>query len=137
MFGNGIFGYRIQECDSIKIRFTVHAGEDRNIINISSPNWTIVSPLYNSYGNPVSADNYLNVKLATPVSGGTDADSIELVKNMIGYNSRSLVLANENNFKQFLKRFSFIGQTSIISEPNSLTIVASCLRNKTNDITEP
>ena len=137
MFGNGIFGYRIQEGDSIKIRFIVHAGEDGNIINISSPNWTIVSPLYNSYGNPVSADNYLNVKLATPVSGGTDADSIELVKNMIGYNSRSLVLANENNFKQFLKRFSFIGQTSIISEPNSLTIVASCLRNKTNEITEP
>ena len=137
MFGNGIFGYKIQEGDSIKIRFIVHAGEDGNIINVSSPDWTILSPLYNSYGNPLSADNYLNVKLATPVSGGTDADSIELVKNMIGYNSRSLVLANENNFKQFLKRFSFIGQTSIISEPNSLTIVASCLRNKTNEITEP
>lgn len=137
MFGNGIFGYRIQEGDSIRIRFIVHAGEDGNIINTSSSDWTIISPLYNSYGNPLSADNYLNIKLATPVSGGTDADSIELVKNMIGYNSRSLVLANENNFKQFLKRFSFIGQTSIISEPNSLTIVASCLRNKTNEIKEP
>ena len=137
MFGNEIFGYRIHEGDSIKIRFIVHAGEEGNIINISSPDWTIVSPLYNSYGNPLSADNYLNIKLATPVSGGTNTDSIELVKNMIGYNSRSLVLANENNFKQFLKRFSFIGQTSIISEPNSLTIIASCLRNKTNEITEP
>ena len=137
MFGNGIFGYRIQEGDSIRIRFIVHAGEDGNIINTSSSDWTIISPLYNSYGNPLSADNYLNIKLATPVSGGTDADSIELVKNMIGYNSRSLVLANENNFNQFLKCFSFIGQTSIISEPNSLTIVASCLRNKTNEIKEP
>lgn len=137
MFGNGIFGYKIQEGDSITIRFIVHAGEDGNIINTSSANWTILSPLYNSYGNPLSADNYLNVKLASPVSGGTDADSVELVKDMIGYNSRSLVLANENNFKQFLKRFSFIGQTSIISEPNSLTVVASCLRNKTNEITEP
>lgn len=137
MFGNGIFGYKIQEGDSITIRFIVHAGEDGNIINTSSANWTILSPLYNSYGNPLSADNYLNVKLASPVSGGTDADSVELVKDMIGYNSRSLVLANENNFKQFLKRFSFIGQTSIISEPNSLTVVASCLRNKTNEVTEP
>lgn len=137
MFGNGIFGYKIQEGDAIKIRFIVHAGEDGNIINTSSADWTIISPLYNSYGNPLSADNYLNVKLATPVSGGTDADSVELVKNMIGYNSRSLVLANENNFKQFLKRFSFIGQTSIISEPNSLTVVASCLRNKASEITDP
>ena len=137
MFGNEIFGYRIHEGDSIKIRFIVHAGEEGNIINISSPDWTIVSPLYNSYGNPLSADSYLNIKLATPVSGGTNPDSIKLVKDMIGYNSRSLVLANENNFKQFLKRFSFIGQTSIISEPNSLTIIASCLRNKTNEITEP
>lgn len=137
MFGNGIFGYKIQEGDSIKIRFITHAGEDGNIINTSSPDWTIVSPLYNSYGNPLSADNFLNVKLETPVSGGTDADSIELVKNMIGYNSRSLVLANENNFKQFLRRFSFIGQTSIISEPNSLTVVASCLRNTVKEITDP
>ena len=137
MFGNGIFGYRIQEGDSIRIRFISHAGEDGNIINVSAPDWTIISPLYNSYGNTLSADNYLNVKLATPVSGGTDADSIELVRDMIGYNSRSLVLANESNFKQFLKRFSFIGQTSIISEPNSLTVVASCLRNKNNEISEP
>ncbi len=137
MFGNGTFGYKIQEGDSVKIRFISHVGEEGNIINVSSAKWTIVSPLYNSYGNPVSADKYLNVKLATPVSGGTGEDSIELVKNMIGYNSRSLVLANENNFKQFLKRFSFIGQASIISEPNSLTVVASCLRNKTNEITEP
>lgn len=137
IFGNGIFGYKILEGDSIRIRFIVHAGEDGNIINTSSTKWTFISPLYNSYGNPISADNYLNVKLATPVSGGTDADSIELVKNMIGYNSRSLILANENNFKQFLKRFSFIGQTSILSEPNSLNIVASCLRNKAKEITEP
>lgn len=137
MFGNGIFGYRIQEGDSIRIRFISHAGEDGNIINVSAPDWTIISPLYNSYGNTLSADNYLNIKLATPVSGGTDADSIELVRDMVGYNSRSLVLANENNFKQFLKRFSFIGQTSIISEPNSLTVVASCLRNKNNEISEP
>lgn len=137
MFGNGIFGYRIQEGDSIRIRFISHAGEDGNIINVAAPDWTIISPLYNSYGNTLSADNYLNVKLATPVSGGTDADSIELVRDMVGYNSRSLVLANENNFKQFLKRFSFIGQTSIISEPNSLTVVASCLRNKNNEISEP
>lgn len=137
MFGNGIFGYKIKEGDSVKIRFITHSGEDGNIINVSSAKWTIISPLYNSYGNPISADNYLNIKLATPVSGGTDADSIELVKNMIGYNSRSLILANENNFKQFLKRFSFIGQTSILSEPNSLNIVASCLRNKTKEITEP
>ena len=137
MFGNETFGYKIKEGDSIRVRFIEHSGEEGNIINISSPDWSIISPLYNSYGNTVSADNYLNVKLSTPISGGTNADTIELVKNMIGYNSRSLVLANENNFKQFLKRFSFIGQTSIISEPNSLTVVASCLRNKIKELNEP
>lgn len=137
MFGNGIFGYKIHEGDSIKIKFISHSGESGNIINISSPKWSMLTPLYNSYGNPVSSNNYLNIKLLTPVSGGTDSDSIELVKNMIGYNSRSLVLANENSFKQFLKRFSFIGQTSIITEPNSLSVIASCLRNKTNEVKNP
>lgn len=137
MFGNGIFGYKIKPGDSVKIRFLTHVGEDGNIINTSLADFTMISPLYNSYGNPVAGDNYLTLKLASPVSGGTEADSISLVRKMVGYNSRSLVLANENNFKQFLKRFSFIGQTSIISEPNSLTVTASCLRNKVNELNNP
>lgn len=136
-FGNGIFGYKIKEGDSVRIRFVSHSGENGNIINPAESEWTFISPVYNSYGDALQADAYLNIKLNAPVSGGTNEDSIELVKQMIGYNSRSLVLANENNFKQFLKRFSFIGQTAIISEPNSLTVTASCLRNKLNEISEP
>ena len=48
---------------------------------------------------------------------------------MIGTNSRSLVLASEDNFKLFFKRFSFIGYVNCWSEQNSMYIIATCLRN--------
>ena len=37
-------------------------------------------------------------------------------------NSRSLVLASEDNFKMFLKRFSFVGQFNLMSSRNSTKI---------------
>lgn len=136
-FGNGTFGYKIQKGDSIKVRFISHVGEDGNILSNEIAIWKFLSPLYNSYGDTVDGNKYINLEMSKPISGGTEADSIELVRQMIGYNSRSLVLANENNFKQFLNRFSFIGQSSIIAEPNSLNVIACCLRNKKNELKTP
>ena len=48
---------------------------------------------------------------------------------MVGRNSRSLVLATEDNFKLFFKRFSFIGNVNCWSEPNSMYVIASCTKD--------
>lgn len=52
-----------------------------------------------------------------------------MVKSMIGFNSRSLVLASEDNYKQFLRRFSFIGRATIFTDASSMTVTAACLSN--------
>lgn len=137
VFGNGIHGYHLKEGDAIDIEFLVHVGEDGNILDQNAAKFEFVTQVYTSSGSSVVADNYLRLDLETPMSGGTNADTVEQVRKMIGYNSRSLVIANENNFKQFLRRFSFIGQTSILNEPNTLTITASCLRNFEKEIKTP
>lgn len=138
-FGNGVHGKAVKNGDSVIVEFLTHDGSNGNIITPGSEKMQMLSPCYNVAGDNIAASDYMEFSLDEPVTGGTDSDSIDLVKSMIGYNSRSLVLATEDNFKQFLKRFSFIGRTSIYTEPSSMTVTAGCLTNvidKLNDLDE-
>lgn len=134
-FGNGVHGHSVENGDTVTVEFLTHDGSSGNIITIGDEKFRMMSSCYNVNGDSISADDYMSFSLDAPVTGGTDADSIDLVKSMIGYNSRSLVLASEDNFKQFLKRFSFIGRTNIYTEPSSMTVTACCLSNAGDSIT--
>lgn len=136
-FGNGVHGIRLNEGDVVDIKYLEHRGEEGNILSTDDTKFKFIQQSYNSFGNPVSADEFIQLKLTSSISGGTNADSIELVRKMIGYNSRSLVLANEDNFKMFLKRFSFVGQSTVYCESGSLSVTASCLSSKKNQLKNP
>lgn len=131
-FGNGVHGRATEEGDNVIVEFITHDGLNGNITSVGNEKIQMMSACYNVAGDTISADDYITFSLDAPVTGGTDADSIDLVKSMIGYNSRSLVLASEDNFKQFLKRFSFIGRTTIYTEPSSMTVIAGCIKNTTD-----
>ena len=137
MLGNGTHGYCAQEGDVVVVKFIQHSGENGNISDPSSAAFFFESECYNGFGNTVNGDEYISLACTTLVSGGSESDSIEFVRKMIGFNSRSLVLASEDNFKLFLRRFSFIGHTNIFSEDNSLSITASCLANVDDKMTSP
>jgi hypothetical protein len=53
---------------------------------------------------------------------------------MIGANSRALVLASEDNYRLFFRRFSFIGYVNCWSDTNSMIVNATCLRNIENEV---
>lgn len=129
IFGSGVYGKKIEESQVIDVRYITHDGVTGNVPNNENINFKFVSKCFDGYGNEVDANDYISLKVNNYISGGSNADTIGEVKSMIGYNSRSLVLASEDNFKLFLKRFSFVGQSTIWSEPNSLSLTASCIRN--------
>lgn len=137
VFGNGVHGMKLNESDNIEVRYFIHNGEQGNITEFDNSTFTFISPCYNAYGNTVSAEEFLTISMNSPISGGTDADTVDLVRKMIGYNSRSLVLANEDNYKMFLKRFSFVGQTSIFCNEGSTSVTASCLSSKKDSLDSP
>jgi len=134
LFGNGIYGKIPENGDVVQILYLSHSGTTGNILFTDNPHFVFVDNGFDSEGNSVNLDNYMTLSLNTVISGGTDADSIEFVKNMIGYNSRSNVIASEQNFKLFFKRFSFVGHVNCWSEENSMTIYATCISNIINDI---
>ena len=71
------------------------------------------------------------IKLAddNTISGGTYSENSETVKEMIGYNSRALVLADPKNYRVFLNRFSFVGYNRTWSDEGSLIVNSIILKN--------
>lgn len=133
MFGDDTYGKQLEEGDIVTIDMLTHSGESGNIKAISSTTaFKFYSTIYDGFGNDIIGDDYLKIKVTNYICGGSDEDTFENIKNMIGYNSRSLVIASEDNFKLFLSRFSFVGQSTIYSEQNSLYIIISCIKKQSS-----
>lgn len=130
-FGNDMYGRSLKNGDEITISYLRHSGEYGNI-NISEvAKFAFVNPLKNISGADVDGNSLFNISLATidSVTSGTFPESQEQVKKMIGYNSRSMVLASPENYKVFLNRFSFVGYNRTWSEKGSLMINSIITRN--------
>lgn len=129
-FGNGIYGKKLTEGQTIKIEWLSHNGSRGNVYSNDTTKFSWQSKGRDSFGNSIDLNKFIKLKMNNCISGGINEDSIETIRQMIGYNSRSLVLATEENFKLFFKRFSFIGRVNCWSEENSMYIIAACLSDK-------
>jgi hypothetical protein len=136
MFGNGTYGYSLQEGDTVTIKYLSHAGSIGNVLSTNASNFVFADMAYDAFGNRVNPNDFILLTTNSSITGGTNADSLDFIKDMVGTNSRSLVLASEDNFRLFFKRFSFIGYVNCWSERNSMTVIATCLRNITNTVTD-
>jgi hypothetical protein len=133
IFGNDSFGKRLNEGDNVKVVWLSHTGVKGNIYSNSNNKFVFASGGFDSLGNRIDLNKFIKLSMQNCISGGLNDDSIDIIKNMVGYNSRSLVLASENNFKFFFKRFSFVGRVNCWSEENSMYMIVSCLSNVLND----
>ena len=137
MFGNGIHGKKLKEGDNVTIQYLSHNGTNGNIVSNTQTNFIFDERGSDGFGNLVDINDYIKLSMANCVSGGTNSDTIEFVRNMVGKNSRSLVFASKDNFELFFKRFSFIGQVNCWSEPNSMYVIASCTKNIKPQLNNP
>lgn len=133
-FGDGLFGKKLQEGQTIQIEYLKHAGTAGNILPGERTKFGFADYGKDTLGNNVNVNDYVDLTLETCVSGGTNSDTIAFVRKMVGSNSRSSVLASEENFKLFFKRFSFIGYVNCWSESNSMNINVTCLRNFSKEV---
>lgn len=136
-FGNGIHGKRLERGQTVVTRYISHNGERGNIYDTDNVTFSFVDNCYDAFGNVVKGDDYVIIKADGQVSGGSNSDSISTVRQMVGYNSRSLVLASVDNFKLFLRRFSFIGHSNIWCNKNSLEISIAALTSYKTRMTNP
>jgi len=137
MFGNGINGSKLNAGDTIVVEYLKHSGILGNVLSDEIVDFKFSSYGEDVYGNSVDINNYMKIDMVNCISGGNNSDSIEFIRNMVGKNSRSLVLASKDNFELFFKRFSFIGNVNCWAENNSMFIVASCTRNINSELNSP
>lgn len=131
MFGNDVHGQALQNGDVIVIKYLTHDGSAGNLDTSRNTQFLFSNSLRNINGESVEGNNILSVRFATreSVAAGSDSESIDQVRRMIGYQSRALVLADPNNYKAFISKYSFCGYNRTWSEPGSLVINSLIMRN--------
>ena len=134
IFGDGVYGKMLTEGDTVTIEYLTHNGTYGNISLNDSYDFLFDSYGYDSLNNSVNINDYVSLSMQNCVSGGNNSDTIEFIRNMVGSNSRSLVLASEDNFNLFFKRFSFIGYTNCWTDANTMFMNVICLSNIKNEI---
>lgn len=131
LFGNEQFGRALKEGDKLTVTYLLHDGELGNIETTNNVYFSFKDPIKDAAGGDINGNEIFVIKLAdnNAISGGTYSESKDKVKEMIGFNSRALVLADPKNYKMFLNRFSFVGYNRTWSEEGSLIVNSIILRN--------
>ena len=131
IFGNDVHGKSLMDGDLISVTYLIHDGELGNVDITSDTYFVFDDSLYDISGATLDGNSLFNVTFATQdsVTSGSNSESTEQVRLMIGFNSRSLVLADPKNYKRFINNFSFCGYNRTWSEPGSLIINSLILKN--------
>lgn len=131
VFGNDEHGQSLDNGDVIKVSYLLHDGEAGNLSITDETYFIFNNPLYDITGTEVDGNSTFNVTFASQdaVTSGSNSESIEQVRQMIGLNSRSLVLTSPNNYKTFLSKFSFCGYNRTWTEKGSMVVNSLIMRN--------
>lgn len=131
IFGNGAHGRYLEDGDSVSITYLVHDGEQGNIDTNTNTYFIFNDELKDINGDSIDGNNVFNVTLSgsDAISSGSNSETTEQVRQMVGTNSRSLVLASPENFKSFINKFSFCGYSRTWAEPGSLIINSLIIKN--------
>lgn len=131
IFGNGINGRIINPESNVEITYLLHDGESGNIDINENIYFLFATKIADIAGQPVDANNCFEIKPATSdsIAAGANSESVNQIRQMIGFNSRSLVLSDSNAYKAFLNKFSFVGYNRTWSEPGHLQVNSLVMRN--------
>ena len=131
VFGNDVHGRALKNDDIVKVTYLIHDGESGNIDPHSETYFVFNNPLSDISGEAIDGNSAFNITFATQdaVSSGANSEDIESVRENIGFNSRSLVLASPDNYRNYLNKFSFVGYNRTWSEPGSMIVNTLALKN--------
>ena len=109
----------------------VHDGERGNI-NVDEETYFVFNnTLKDINGEDVDGNSIFNIIISDKdsVTSGTNSESVEQVRQMIGLNSRSLVLSSPEHYKNFLSKFSFCGYNRTWTEKGSMVVNSLIMKN--------
>lgn len=136
IFGNEAHGRALKANDIVKVTYLIHDGENGNLDPNVETYFVFENTLKDVNGMDHDGNAIFNVTFAEtdPVISGSSSESTAHVREMIGYNTRSLVLASANNYKAFLNKFGFCGYNRTWSDANSMIVNSLIIKNYATNV---
>ena len=138
IFGNEAHGRALKANDVVDISYLIHDGENGNLNAELETYFVFENDLMDTNGEMRNGNALFNVSFSEtdPIISGSNAETMEHVSNMIGLNSRSLVLATPDNYKVMINKFGFCGYNRTWADPNSNVINSLIIKNFKNSISK-
>ena len=138
IFGNEAHGRALKANDVVDISYLIHDGDYGNLNADLETYFVFENDLLDTNGDMHNGNALFSVSFSEtdPIISGTNAESMEHVSNMIGLNSRSLVLATPDNYKVLINKFGFCGYNRTWADPNSNVINSLIIKNFKNSISK-
>lgn len=136
IFGNEAHGRSLKTSDVVDVTYLIHDGDAGNLNPQVETYFVFDNNLFDTDGEVYDGNSLFNITFAEkdPISSGSNSESLEQARQMIGLNSRSLVLASPENYKSLINHFGFCGYNRTWSDANSLIVNSMILKNYKNDI---
>lgn len=117
-FGNGISGKSLAKGDVIIVEYLTTNGELGNVT--VGAEFEISSGLTDVQGNEINAKQYIGIGIESGFDLGSNGESSEVTRSMIGWSSRSLSFARPEYMVSYLSRLSILSHISAWTDDDSL-----------------
>lgn len=131
IFGNEAHGRALKANDFVEVTYLVHDGEQGNVNPSLETYFVFDDQIPDINGEYHDGNTLFNVTFAETdaVTSGSNSESIQHMREMIGINSRSLVLASADNYKSYISKFGFCGYNRTWSDPGSMVVNSLIIKN--------
>lgn len=113
IFGNGLNGEIPAKGSNITVEYLTTVGEAGNIRNESFPEFKFVSGVFDGYGDGIDIKDECVIRKELGFVLGSNGDSIDTLRTVIGQNSRGFVIADTRALKAHLSSYSFLSKIAV------------------------
>ena len=137
IFGDGVRGAIPPRGANIRIQYIISNGEYGNLPEGNEIKFKPLSGFYDGNSAEVELAEYATITKEAGFILGSYGDSKEVLRNIIGFNDRTLVLAADKNYEALISQFSTLSRVHVWSSPDNLVIknllVLPNLNNRLNN----
>lgn len=131
VFGTDLYGKSLKANDVVVVSYLLHDGASGNVDVNENSYFVFTNNINDVSGVSVDPNQCFEIRFASEdsVAAGSNSESLEQVREMIGFNSRSMTLVDSNSYKAFLNRYAFVGYNKTWSEKGSMVINSMIMKN--------
>lgn len=122
IFGDGIRGAIPTRGTNIRIQYIISNGEYGNLPEGNEITFKPISGFYDGNSAEVELAEYATITKEAGFILGSYGDSKQVLRNIIGFNDRTLVLASDKNYEALISQFSTLSRVHVWSAPDNLVI---------------